>query len=436
MERKLAIEYGNRTLPLRIPDQNVAFDIAPREGAAAPPAEAEVGRALAAPINSSPLAELVRPGQTVALIVDDHTRLTPSYQILPLLLDELNRGGIPDAQVTMIIASGTHRAMTPEEKEAKFGADVLARVRTLDHAYLDRANLRDLGTTARGTHLWVNAEALEADVRIAVGIIFPHFPAGWGGGAKMLLPGIAGEETVAEFHMLGNIHPETRVGQIDTVTRQEMEEFAARVGLHFILNVVLDKEGRILRAFAGHFVQAHRAGVEFARTIYEVEVPEAADLLLSSPSPIDHDYFQVMKGLYSAEVCTRAGGEIMLISPIYEGMAATHREALEITHLGMEEAMRRIQRGEYTDSVGAAIAAYQIKLRQFFQLSILSEHLSAAEADQLGVRLYTRPEALQALVDERLAQTPALKVGVLHQSTEVLPRVRQGEHTALSHSAT
>ncbi len=424
MSELRAIAYGTRKIPLYVPHTNLAFEIGPKLVPNDTQAEQEIARALAEPVGTLPLFRLVSPDMRIAIIVDDHTRLTPARHILPSILEGLKRGGVPEKNITLIIAGGTHRPMSPEEKRQKFGEQVLQRFTVLDHDCLNQNKLQSFGVTKRGTFIQVNSDAMKADFRLAVGVIFPHFPAGWGGGAKMLLPGIAGAETVAQFHLLGSVHADTRLGQIDTVTRREMEEFAARVGLHFIFNVVLDAQGDILRAFAGDFVQAHRAGVESARAIYEVEVKEPADLVISSTSPIDHDYFQVMKGLYSAEVCTKPGGEIILVSPVYEGMAATHREALQVTPLPMAEAMTRIRRGEFKDNVGAAIATYQIKLRNTFGITVVSEHLPEEDARLLGVTLCTAPEELQGMIDRRLKQNRGLRIGLLHQSTEALPHVR------------
>lgn len=423
----VSVRYGDQDLSIDIPAENLAFEIGPKKVDLEARAADEISRALASPIGSPVLSQVAEPGNTVAIIVDDHTRLTPTDIIVPFILDELNRGGVPDSDISIIIASGTHRAMTQVEKLKKLGRAVMDRVQVLDHDYLNSDRLLDYGVTDYGTHVLVNADAMAADIRIAVGTIFPHFPAGWSAGAKMLLPGIAGPKTVAQFHLLGAIHEDTRLGQIDTVTRQEMEAFASRVGLQFIFNVVLDKDGQILRAFAGHFVEAHRAGVAFAQTIYEVGVEEAADVLISSTSPIDHDYFQVMKGLYSAEVCTKPGGNIIVLSPLYEGMAATHMEALEVTTLTMDEALAKIRADAFEDSVGAAIATYQIRLRDRFRLSAISEHLSEAHAELLGIDLYRQPADLQRLIDTHLARDKNVRFGILHQSTEVVPRVSMKE---------
>lgn len=417
------IKYGEETTPIHIPASNLAFEIRPKDVNIESREREQIRRALSNPVGARPLSELVSSNQKVAIIVDDNTRLSPTKLILPYILDQLNEGGVSDSNIEIIIASGTHRLMTLAEKEEKYGKEVLARVKVRDHECLNDDKLLDFGTTERGTHLLVNSDAMKADFRLTVGTIFPHFPAGWSAGAKMLLPGIAGQETVAQFHMLGAIHADTKLGQVETATRREMEEFAERVGLHYIFNVVLDKNGHLLRAFAGDFVKAHRAGIEFARLIYEVEVDEQADLVISSTSPIDHDYFQVMKGLYSAEVCTKPGGEIILVSPVYEGMGVTHREALQVTSLPVDKALKKIRRGDFEDNVAAAIATYQIKLRNKFNISLVSENVTPAEANKLRVRLYTDPVELSSIIDRRLQGNPHLRIGVLHQSTELVPRV-------------
>jgi hypothetical protein len=134
-----------------------------------------------------------------------------------------------------------------------------------------------------------------------------------------------------------------------------------------------------------------------------------------------------MKGLYSAEVCTKPGGEIILLSPIYEGMAVTHREALQVTALPLQEALEKIRKGEFEDNVGAAIATYQLRLCRLFQITVVSEILTTFEAKQLGVSLVQDPNRLQGMIDRKIRENPSLKVGILHQSTEVLPKIEAGE---------
>lgn len=421
------IHYGPDVIRVEIPPENLAFELRPRSYPAQTDVRESVRAALAAPTGSQRLGQLVSPGDKVVILADDYTRLTPTDIIIPPILDELNAAGVPDERIKVIVASGSHRAMTGEEKLCKYGDQVMRRVEVRDHDYLHQEHLLDYGVTERGTHIWVNREALQADVRISVGVIFPHFPAGWGGGAKIMLPGIAGDETTAQFHLLGVTDPDTQLGQVDTATRREMEEFAARVGLHFIVNVVLNEKGQVAGVFAGHFIQAHRAGVSFARQVFETPFPEKADLVLASTYPSDADYFQCMKGLYAADVVVRDGGEVVLISPMHEGMATTHREALEVAKMTIPQALAHFKAGDFEDNIGAAIMMYQIRLRERFGIAAISEHLTQTDADSLGVTLYSDPAALPRLVAKRIAQRPDIRIGVLHQATELLPSRRSAK---------
>ena len=162
----------------------------------------EVIRALERPIGSGPLREIVKGAGKVVIVADDNTRLTPTDRILPVLLDEMNAAGVKDSQITVIIALGTHRFMTPQEILEKFGAEVVRRVAVKNHDYKNPAGLVDLGTTPNGTHVTVNREAYEADFKIGVGSIVPHHIPGYAGGAKIVQPGICGERTTAETHLL------------------------------------------------------------------------------------------------------------------------------------------------------------------------------------------------------------------------------------------
>ena len=262
---------------------------------------------------------MVSPGDRVAIISDDNTRITPTKRIIPVLLGALNEAGIPDRDIQIIVASGTHRPMTEDELEVKYGVPVLSRVPVLSHRYKDSGELVYYGLTDRGTRILVNRHVVEADLRIAVGNVIPHHPTGWSAGAKAVLPGVGGEETVAQMHFLGSRDP--ALGRVDTEMRREMEDFAEKIGLSFILNVVLNRDGLVVDAFAGHFVAAHRAAVEQSRRVWGVTIREIADMTISSSSPVDLDFFQSDKGIFSAELTTRVGGEVVLVSGCVEGVS-------------------------------------------------------------------------------------------------------------------
>jgi len=413
------IRYVDRDIPLEIPEKNILFDLEPRDVAPATDFGQKLQEAMAHPVGTPPLRDLVAPGQRVTLIIDDNTRITPTKIIVPVLLDELNQAGIPDSDIRAVIASGTHRPMTDEEKEAKYGLPILSRIQVLDHNYKDPARLVDYGTTKRGTRILVNKDVIEADFRIAVGNIIPHHPTGWSAGAKAVLPGVGGEETVAQMHFLGSRWP--ALGRVDTPMRQEMEDFAEKIGLDLILNVILNREGALVDAVAGHFIQAHRAGVEISKRVYGLPIPALADLLISSSSPVDFDFFQADKGITSAEPATRLGGEIVLVAGCIEGISPAHPELADyLGQMTNEQIWEHVEHGLAPDPLTAAEAIVFNDIKDKMDITLATEGISPELCQSMGFR-HVWPDELADYIRQRLAQDPDLKIGILRQSAEVLP---------------
>ena len=413
------VRYMERDIELEIPARNRIFDLSPRDVPPVANVRQKLRQALAAPIGALPLARMVRPGQKVVLIVDDNTRITPVQQIVPVVLDELNLAGIPDGDIRAVIASGTHRPMTPGEKQQKYGQPILSRIPVLDHDYKDPARLIDYGTTRRGTRILINRDVIEADFRIAIGNIIPHHPTGWSAGAKTVLPGVAGEETVAQMHFLGSKDP--ALGRIDTPMRQEMEDFAAKIGLNFILNVILNRRGELVDAVAGHFCQAHRAGVEISKTVYGLPIPELADLVISSTSPVDYDFFQADKGITSAEPATRVGGEIVLVAGCVEGISPAHPELADyLGTLTNEEIWDLLHCRRAPDPLTGAEAIVLNDIKDKMQITLATEGISAQHCEKMGFR-HVAPDGFAAYLSQRIRQQPDIKIGILRQSAEVLP---------------
>jgi lactate racemase len=415
----MKIKYVERDLKLAITSRNVIFDIQPKD---VPPAAdwlQTLLEALSSPIGTPELAQMVRPGQHVTLIVDDNTRPTPVDQILVVLLNQLNRLGIPNSNIQAVIASGTHRAMTDNEKLEKYGEPLLNRIRFLDHRYKDPASLVDYGTTRRGTRILVNKDVVQADFRIAIGNIIPHHPAGWSGGAKAVLPGVGGAETVAQMHFLGSRYP--ALGKVDTPMRQEMEDFAEKINLNFILNVILNRNGELVSAVAGHFIKAHREGVNISRSIYGSPIPELADLVISSTSPVDFDLFQGDKGITSAEPATRPGGEIVLVSGCLEGICPAHPELAD--YLGKyttEQIWELLDHRQIADPLTGAEAIVLNDIKAKMNVTLVTQGIPAPVCESMGFH-HIRPSQLNAYLGQKLKDNPELKIGVMRQSAEVLP---------------
>ncbi len=415
----VAIRYVQQDFEVGIPEKNLIFDLSPRNVPAVPNLEDCLREALANPIGSPKLAELVHPGNQVVLIIDDNTRVTPTHLIVPVVLDELNRAGIPDRDIKAVIASGTHRPMTEQEKQAKYGEPIMGRIPVLSHSYKDPNKLVDFGRTRRGTRILVNKDVIQADFRIAIGNIIPHHPTGWSAGAKTVLPGVGGEETVAQMHFLGSRDP--ALGRVDTPMRQEMEDFAAHIGLNFILNVILNRDGGLVDAVAGHFVQAHRAGVEISKKVYGLPIPELADLVISSTSPVDFDFYQADKGITSAEPATRPGGEIVLVAGCLEGIGPAHPELAD--YLGkMDNAQiwEIVDRRQAPDPLTAAEAIVLNDIKSKMRITIVTEGIPAEVCRSMQFN-HVRPVDLNAYIQQKLSENNQIKIGILRQSAEVLP---------------
>ncbi|MBC7114588.1 MAG: nickel-dependent lactate racemase, partial [Archaeoglobi archaeon] len=276
--------------------------------------------------------------------------------IIPILLDELNRIGIPDEDITVLIALGTHRYMTEEEILENFGEEVVRRVRVVNHEWKDEKNLVRLGFTENGTPVTVNRIAYEADFLIALGSIVPHCFAGFGGGAKMIQPGICGWDTTAATHLLLFEDDNEVLNYAGTTKNRIMEEMRAvakKVGLNFIVNVVFNSKKELVKVVAGDFIKAHDAGIEVSKKIFLREIPEKADIVIFDAHPTDIDLWQGGKPLTYARRAVRDGGVLIFITPAPDGVSPTHPIVSEWAHMSYEEIKRRVY--EVEDKVGCSV---------------------------------------------------------------------------------
>ncbi|HOO87257.1 MAG TPA: nickel-dependent lactate racemase, partial [Synergistales bacterium] len=290
-----------------------------------------VRRALAEPIASPGLKDMVKQGDSALLLIDDNTRNTPASRILPLVLEELAAGGVQIQDTAILIALGTHRHMTDAEVEAKVGAELAGRLRIFQHDAHDESGLAHIGVTEHGTDVWVNKLLLEFDHVIAVGHITPHRVAGFSGGAKMVQPGVSGVVTTGQTHWISALYDGAEImGTIDNPVRREMNAVAKKAGLSFIVNVVLDREERIYRCVCGDPEKAHAAGCEASREIFGVLFPEYADIVVTDTFPADSELWQAAKGIYAGDLPLKRGGVLITVTPCPEGVAQGHPELTEI----------------------------------------------------------------------------------------------------------
>jgi nickel-dependent lactate racemase len=417
------LPYGKDTVAVNIPPASLIGVYSPRDVAPVADTAAEVMRALANPIGSRPLRELAKGARKAVIVADDNTRLTPADKIIPLLLDELNAAGVADGQITVVIALGTHRFMTEAEILGKFGPAVVKRVRVVNHDYKNPAELVELGTTANGTYVAVNREAYEADFKIGVGSIVPHHIPGFAGGAKIVQPGISGERTTAETHLLSVRAPRSYLGVLDNPVRRELNEIARQIGLNTIFNTVLNRYGEVVGAFFGDVEAAFDEGVKLAQAVYAVELPAAADIVVASSHPCDLEFWQAHKTLYPADLAVKAGGIIIIITPCYEGVAVTHADMLDYTARSAFAIRDMVSCKQMDDEVAAALAIAWAQVKERETVYLVSGGIGADEARALGfVPFASAQEALDAAL---AAKGPGARVTVLTHAPDMLPMVKE-----------
>lgn len=320
---KAVLPYGKETVVFDIEDARVRGVLRSRIESYVPDAAEEelVERALRNPIGSAPLCELARGKHRVTVIASDHTRPVPSRILMPRLLREIRRGN-PDAQITVLVATGCHRGTTLRELTEKFGEQIVRNEHIVVHDCDDTENLVHLGTLPSGGECRISRFAADADLLAAEGFIEPHFFAGFSGGRKSVLPGVAGRKSVLANHCAEFIaDPHARTGNLTgNPIHRDMVWAAKQAGLRFILNVVLNCEKRVIRAFAGDPAYAHEAGCGFLDAQCGV-APVPADIVITSNGgyPLDQNIYQAVKGMTAAEACVNRGGVIIMAAKSEDG---------------------------------------------------------------------------------------------------------------------
>ena len=330
--KTFSIPYYTSSLPLHVDEKNLKAVLTSRtDSYDAGKTEAELVRdALAHPIGTPRLRELAVGKKKVTLVTSDHTRAVPSKLTLPILLEEI-RAGSPDADITILIATGLHRPTTEEEQRRMFGDEIVDHEKIAVNKAFEDDDFEYVCGLPSGAELWVNKLALHCDLLITEGFIEPHFFAGFSGGRKSILPGICNAATVNENHSYKAIaSPYAATGVLEHNPIHEDMVYAARkVNVQFIMNVALNAEKKVIAAFAGDLEQAHAEGVAFVRSLAQCPSVEG-DIVITSNGgyPLDQNLYQSPKAVATAEACCRDGGVIIMCASCCDGMGGTHFEKL------------------------------------------------------------------------------------------------------------
>ena len=323
---KYHVPYSKSTIEFDLPPGMRGTVVASKQVKPLSDVEGAIVEALAHPVNSPPLREMARPGDKVCIVFTDITRASPDQLLVPALLRELEAAGVRDDNITLLCGIGMHRPSTPEEKVIKLGQAVVDRYRVIDNEPQNPAALVDLGMTPGGTPVSAHRAAVEADLLLATGIVEPHQYAGYSGGRKTLAVGAAGEPLIAHTHGPAFIDdPRTRLGRIEgNPFHEAITEAARRANLRFILNVVLDDEKRVVCVKAGEPVETHAQLVDFARSIYEVDIPHQYDVAIGGAGfPKDANLYQASRAasylFFAPTPAVRPGGYLIIPARCEEG---------------------------------------------------------------------------------------------------------------------
>jgi nickel-dependent lactate racemase len=343
---KVNLAYGKSGLTVEVPGTGVTI-VEPRYVPGLPDEAGALLSALRAPVGCAPLVDLLTPADTVATSFCDITRPMPNHRVLPVLLREVERV-VPRAQITLVNGTGTHRANSDAELRHMLGDDIVDGYRIVTNDARDRESLVRVGTTTSGNEVWLNREFVAASIRLLTGFIEPHFFAGFSGGPKMVMPAVAGLETVMRNHGARNIgHPRATWG----VTRgnpiwEEIREAAQMVSPRFSLNVTLNKQHAITGVFAGDMLASHSAGCAWVRQTAMQPVAAPFDVVLTTNSgyPLDLNVYQAIKGVSAAARVVKDGGAIVVAAHCWDGIPehGTYKDLL-VSARSPDELLARIE---------------------------------------------------------------------------------------------
>ncbi len=395
----------------------------------------EIKRALDNPIGSPKLEELARPGMDVVLLFDDLQRPTPAYLALPEMMDRLNRGGIPDERITGICALGTHSAPTLEQLEQKIGKIAFSRLkgRLFSHDPRSPENVI-IGKTHRGILLEVNPRVAFADLIVGVGECMPHPIAGYGGGCKIVLPGVCSYRTVADHHFTWMRHRNSRVNLLDTNSFYEEIADAGRISrLAFKLDFIINEKREVIKAFAGDPVQEHREASCNAASLYTVPLSKLSDVTIAAAFPLEIGV-QSTKALLNAGFCTRSGGTILWVAPQKEAGSILPL----IKEMGSSESAgdfhRRLIQGDVPEHLRSFGISYIMQIVYFKELSEKFDVVHVTEGlspELVRMMKFSYASDLQKAIYQIAEKVPQADVAIFPSGGNIIPEVSVKERAEL-----
>ncbi len=424
------INYEGKKLPFTIPEGwNLisSEDKPPVQGVSDP--LQEIRRALDHPIGSSNIEDLARPGMEVVLLFDDLQRPTPAHLALPEMMNRLNRAGIPDGRITGVCALGTHPIPSREQLEMKVGKEVSSRLngRLFSHNPHAADNVI-IGKTHRGTLVEVNRHVAFADLIIGVGECMPHPIAGYGGGFKIIMPGVCSYRSVAEHHFHWMRHRNSRVNLLEGNPFFEDIVDAGRLSrMAFKLDLIINEKKEIIRAFAGDPLAEHREASHFAASLYTIPLSRLADVTITSAYPMEIGV-QATKALTMAGFCTRSGGAIIWVSP--------QKQAGSIMPLIKEMASpesagdfhRRLILGDVPEHLRSFGISYIMQVVYFKELAekFTVVHVTdGLSEEQVRMMKFAYAPTIQDAIDQVHKKIPYADIAIFPSGGTIIPEIER-----------
>lgn len=422
METRLA--FGKDGLKVTIPGQFDCQVLSWKSAAPLADAGAAIEAALDAPAAGPPLAAVIAGKKSAAISVCDITRPAPNPVVLPPLLRRLEAAGIARQNISILIATGLHRAATEAEIRHIVGPEIAANYAILNHDARKREQHRHLGVTRSGTPVWIDQRFLSADLHLSLGFIEPHLMLGFSGGRKMIAPGLAAQETIKELHSSRFMRdPRAREGSIDdNPLHAELLEIAGLARHDFLIDVSLSNDRRIAAVFAGEPVGAHRVGMEWVRSSLAQQLEHPADAVITTGGgyPLDLTFYQCIKGITAARNLVRTGGRILMVAACSEGAGSAEFSEMMTRYDSDGQFLRAIE--------GVPVTVDQWQLEKLALVTQRCEVLYALPGlppeyqSKMWGRAYAHPqEAVEALCK---GLSPGARIAVVPEGPYVLAQVK------------
>ncbi len=422
---RIKMSYGRHGLELELPDEWQADIIGKKSmPILKDPAEAVAG-ALAAPVDSPRLSELARPGKRASILICDITRPVPNHLFLRPIVDELTHGGVALEDITILVATGLHRPNQGRELAELVGDPwVLGKVRIENHFARNNADHVKVGVTSRGTAAKLDRRFVDADIRIATGLVEPHFMAGYSGGRKVITPGVAQAETITRLHTATYLEDPKSANCVlsGNPLHQEQMEIVKLLGGALALNTVVDEKRRLSFVNFGEIEASHIQAVEFVRPYAEVllDRPYATVLTSSAGYPLDKTYYQTIKGMVGAMDILARGGSMFVVSEISEGLGSPeYIQAQErLLALGMQGFLENIRLKQFA-AIDEWQTEMQLKAMRKGRVWLYTKGLDQSEQRLTGVEVIDSKQALMSGIAAGLDQDKRL--AVIPEGPYVLP---------------